>query len=153
MIVATMRPALSACVALLKVTETLTILSLPCNLLDDNTVRTPVVVAMRDVTRGGMRSSPRSTTTRRESLTSDDHARFCHVANESAPTPHEKGPERALPRGRQTLSFRARCAWRGWITFLIWQVRILAAGLQGNSTLTSLDLSHNKIADRGVKVA
>ena len=30
-------------------------------------------------------------------------------------------------------------------------MRILAAGLQGNSTLTSLDLSHNKIADRGVK--
>jgi hypothetical protein len=51
----------------LKVTETLTILSLPCNLLDDNTVR------------------------------------------------------------------------------------ILASGLQGNATITALDLSHNKIADRGVK--
>lgn len=29
--------------------------------------------------------------------------------------------------------------------------RILATGLQGNATITSLDLSHNKIADRGVK--
>ena len=30
-------------------------------------------------------------------------------------------------------------------------VRILASGLQTNFTITSLDLSHNKIADRGVK--
>ena len=30
-------------------------------------------------------------------------------------------------------------------------MRILATGLQGNSTITALDLSHNKIADRGVK--
>ena len=29
--------------------------------------------------------------------------------------------------------------------------RILATGLQGNATITALDLSHNKIADRGVK--
>ena len=30
-------------------------------------------------------------------------------------------------------------------------MRILASGLQGNMTITALDLSHNKIADRGVK--
>ena len=30
-------------------------------------------------------------------------------------------------------------------------MRVLATGLQDNATITSIDLSHNKIADRGVK--